>query len=86
MEVVRQADSMTGFTLAVQEIRPKAPGFLLLVRNCLAIRNCPTIWTEARTMGQQFPASPDTPEKDKAHLSWDSPNGLLSYFKIKPST
>ena len=38
---MRQADSMTGFRLAVQMIRPKNLGFRqLLVRNCPAIRNC----------------------------------------------
>jgi hypothetical protein len=32
--LMRQADSMTGFKWAVQEIRAKNPGFRQLVRNC----------------------------------------------------
>jgi hypothetical protein len=43
---MRWADSMIGFKLAIQEIRPKNPGFRQLVRNCSFTR------LEARTMGQ----------------------------------
>jgi len=46
---MRQAESMTGFKLALQVTRPKNPGF--------RVRNCSTTCPEARIMGQQqFPA------------------------------
>lgn len=32
--VMRQVDSVAGFKLAIQEIRPKNSGFRQLVRNC----------------------------------------------------
>jgi hypothetical protein len=49
--LMRQADFMPGFKLAVEEIRPKNPGFRQPVENCT------TTWPEARAMGQPFPAS-----------------------------
>lgn len=61
---MRQADSRTGFKLAVHEIRPKNPDFRKIVRNGPAIRNCPITCPEARAMGPQFPASPHNLEID----------------------
>jgi hypothetical protein len=54
----RQADSLTGIKLAVQEIKPKNPDFRQLVRNSLPSETAPITWPEAKTMGQQFPANP----------------------------
>jgi hypothetical protein len=62
--LMRQADSRRGFKLA-------NPNFRQL------IRNCPTTWPEARTMGQQFPASPHNVLSDRVRRSPPT-QGLLS--------
>ena len=53
---LRQADSMTGFKLAVQETRlRRTPGLEQPMRNFSTIRCCLATWPEARAMSlQQF--------------------------------
>jgi hypothetical protein len=50
---------MTGFKLALQEIRPQNPGFRQLVGNCPK-----KFFPKARTMGQQFSANSYTLVKE----------------------
>lgn len=57
--ILRQANSMTGFKLALQEIRPQNPGFRQLVGNCPK-----KFFPKARTMGQQFSANSYTLVKE----------------------
>jgi hypothetical protein len=56
---MRQADSMTGFTLAVRRLGLNPFPRTGQVQASPGLRSCATSWPEARTMGQQqFPDFP----------------------------